>query len=100
MLRVLDSNKACDPDLLPAKLLKEGAEEISYSLSKIFNLSLSKGILPQDWTSTHIVPVHKKNDKSNPSNLDLLVLPPLLLKCLKACAQKSCVCFGESWVAQ
>ena len=45
-LRVLDSRKACSPDLFPARLLKKGAEEISYSLSKIFNLSLCKGILP------------------------------------------------------
>ena len=29
---------------------------------------LCSGTLPQDWISAHIVPVHEKNDKSNPSN--------------------------------
>ena len=68
LLRDLDSSKACDPDLIPARLLEEGAKEISHSLSRIFQLSLCSGTLPQDWISAYIVPVHKKNDNSNPSN--------------------------------
>ena len=82
LLRVLDSSKACGPDLLPARLLKEGAEEISYSLCKIFNLSLSKGSLPQDWTSAHIVNVQKKNDRSNPSNYRPISLTSIVIKVL------------------
>ena len=39
LLRDLDPHEACGPNLLPARLLKEGTEEISHSLSKIFNLS-------------------------------------------------------------
>lgn len=57
LLRDLDLKKACSPD---ARLLKEGVEEIIYSLSRIFQLSLCTGTLPQDWISAHIVPVHKK----------------------------------------
>lgn len=68
LLKDLDPSKACGPDLIPARLLKEGAEEIIHSLSRIFQLPLCSGTLPQDWISAHIVPVHKKNDKSNPSN--------------------------------
>ena len=83
LLRDLDSRKACGPDLLPARLLKEGAEEISSSLCKIFNLSLSKGVLPQDWTSAHIVPVHKKNDRSNPSNYRPISLTSIVIKVLE-----------------
>ena len=96
MLRALDSNKACGPDLLPARLLKEGAEEISYSLSKIFNLSLSKGVLPQDWTSAHIVPVHKKNDKSNPSNYRPISLTSIVVKVLEKLVHRKVVYALES----
>ena len=83
LLRDLDSRKACGPDLLPARLLKEGAEKISSSLCKIFNLSLSKGVLPQDWTSAHIVPVRKKNDGSNPSNYRPISLTSIVIKVLE-----------------
>ena len=96
LLRVLDSNKACGPDLLPARLLKEGAEEICYSLSKIFNLSLSKGILPQDWTSVHIVPVHKKNNKSNPSNYRPISFTSIVIKVLEKLVHRNVVFALES----
>ena len=96
MLRVLDSSKACGPDLLPARLLKEGAEEISFSLCKIFNLSLSRGSLPQDWTSAHIVPVHKKNDRSNPSNYRPISLTTIVIKVLEKLVHSKVVFALES----
>ena len=83
LLRDQDPNKACGPDLIPARLLKEGAEEISHSLSRIFQLSLCSGTLPQDWISAHIVPVHKKNDKSNPSNYRPISLTSVVVKTLE-----------------
>ena len=102
LLRDLDSHKACGLNLLPARLLKEGAEEISYSLSKIFNLSLTKGALPQDWTSAHVVPVHKKNDKSNPSNYRPISLTSIIIKVLEKLVHGNVVSalIGESWFAQ
>jgi len=33
--------------------------------------SLSLGTLPFDWVSANIVPIHKCNDKHNPSNISL-----------------------------
>ena len=63
--------------------MKEGAEEISHSLSRIFQLSLCSGTLPQDWISAHIVPVHKKNDKSNPSNYRPISLTSIVVKTLE-----------------
>ena len=95
-LRVLDSKKACGLDLLPARLLKEGADEISYSLSKVFNLSLSKGVLPQDWTSAHIVPVHKRNDKSDPSNYRPISLTSIVIKVLEKLVHRKVVFALES----
>ena len=49
-------------------LIHDDLVKISHSLSRIFQLSLCSGTLPQDWISAHIVHVHKKNDKNNPSN--------------------------------
>ena len=96
LLRLLDPTKACGPDLLPARLLKEGADEISHSLSKVFNLSLSKGVLPQDWTSAHIVPVHKKNDKSDPSNYRPISLTSIVIKVLEKLVHRKVIFALES----
>ena len=91
LLRDLDPNKACGPDLIPARLLKEGAEEISHSLSRIFQLSLCSGTLPQDWISAHSVPVHKKNGKSNPSNYRPISLTSIVVKTLEKLVHRTVV---------
>lgn len=91
LLRDLDPSKVCGPDLIPAKLLKEGPEEISHSLSRIFQLSLCSGALPQDWISAHIVPVHKKNDKSNPSNYRPISLTSIVVKTLEKLVHRAII---------
>ena len=96
LLSDLDPNKAYGPDLVPARLLREGAEMISHSLSWIFKLSLCSGILPQDWTSAHIVPVHKKNVKSNPSNYRPISLTSIVVKTLERLLHRDVVSALES----
>ena len=48
LLSTLDVNKACGPDLICARLLKEGAAELSSSLADLFNKSLRDSVLPLD----------------------------------------------------
>ena len=45
---LLNVSKACGPDLICPRLLREAAPVISHSLSKLFNESLESGVLPQD----------------------------------------------------
>ena len=59
-LQNLSCGKACGPDLLPARLLRVGAELIAPSLTHLLQLSLCSSKLPLDWTSTNVVPIHKK----------------------------------------
>ena len=91
LLSVLDTTKACGPDLIPARLLKEGAAEITHSLIKIFNLTLCSGTLPQDWLSAHVVPVHKKNDKRDPSNYRPISLTSIVVKTLERLVHREVV---------
>ena len=91
LLRDLDPSKACGPNLIPARRLKEGAEEISHSLSRIFQLSSCSGTLPQDWISAHIVPVHKNNDKSNPSNYRPISLTSIVVKTLEKLVHRAVI---------
>ena len=67
-LSTLNPHKACGPDQICPRLLKEGAEFIALPLAKLFNKSLSDGVLPRDWVSANITPVFKKVDKQQVSN--------------------------------
>ena len=42
-------SKASGPDLINPWLLKEAVHQLKCSLYKLFNLSLSIGVLPSDW---------------------------------------------------
>ena len=68
LLQSLDIKKATGPDTLPARLLKEFADEISPILTYIFQKSLDSGIIPSDWREANISPIFKKGDRSVPSN--------------------------------
>lgn len=59
MLQELDPNKACGPDGIPTKLLKEILTSISPVLTLLFNASLVQEKLLSDWKKTFITPVHK-----------------------------------------
>ena len=45
----LDPSKACEPDNIPGRLLKATAVAISPSICRLFNMSLSLGIVPVNW---------------------------------------------------
>jgi len=62
-LSSLKIGKVRGPDQICLRLLREGADVLSLSLTKLFNKSLTVGKLPQDWVSANITPVFKKGDK-------------------------------------
>ena len=64
----LQGGKACGPDHVSAHLLQKGADFLAPTLTKLFQLSFSTGILPSDWVTANVVPVHKKGDKHLSSN--------------------------------
>ena len=64
----LNTNKSTGPDEISGTLLKNCALSIAYPSELLFNLSFKTGSLPLEWKLAHIVPVHKKGDKSNIEN--------------------------------
>ena len=68
LLRKINPNKACGPDRIPAKILKELAEEISLLLTAIFQKSLDSGTVPHDWRSANVSAIFKKGDRFKASN--------------------------------
>ena len=68
LLQKLNPGKACGPDLLPARVLKELASEISPLLTAIFQKSLDTGYVLKDWRTANVTAIFKKGEKFKASN--------------------------------
>ena len=60
--------KADGLDGIPTCLLKLSFPSIASSLTHIFNLVISKGIIPKDWKSARVTPIFKADTKVDPAN--------------------------------
>ena len=60
--------KADGLDGIPISLLKLSFKFIAPSLTHIFNLVFSTGIIPNDWKSARITPIYKADSKVDPAN--------------------------------
>ena len=60
--------KADGLDGIPISLLKLSFKFIASSLTHIFNLVISTGIIPNDWKSARITPIYKADSKVDPAN--------------------------------
>ena len=67
-LKKLDENKSSGPDVFHPFVLKETAEEISVPLAVIYRKSLDEGVCPSEWKCANVTPIHKKGDRTDPSN--------------------------------
>ncbi len=90
ILNNLDPNKACGPDNIPGRLLKSTAAAISPSLCRLLNMSLSLGVVPENWKKANVTPVHKSNDPSLPPNYRPISLLCILSKVLERCVFNHC----------
>ena len=68
VLNGLDVNKACGPDLMCPRLLKKGSVVLAEPCSIIFTSSLQLGHFPSPWKDGNLTALHKKDDRSLPSN--------------------------------
>ena len=64
----IDPSKACGPDEIPGRLLREGAPWLAEPITKLFSMSLQSGSLPRDWRRANVAPVFKTGNKHSSSN--------------------------------
>ena len=88
VLRNNDVKKACGPGHINPRFLKEGAHILSQPLSVLFNRSLSQGYFPSQWKDGYLTPIHKKDDKSLPSNYRPISLLDPIGKVMERCVHK------------
>ena len=69
-------NKACGPDGISARIVRECSNELSVPLAKICALSLSQSIFPALWKKANVVPLFKKGSAKGPANYRSVSLIP------------------------
>ena len=78
ILKSLDVSKSTGPDNISPRMLRETAQSITPSLTRLFNLSLNNCHFPSGWKKANVLPLHKKNDKDIMNNYR----PISLLSCV------------------
>ena len=79
----IDSSKACGPDEIPGRLLREGAPWLAEPISKLYSMSLQSKALPRDWKRANVAQMFKRGNKHSPSNYRPVSLTSLVVKCLE-----------------
>ncbi|XP_019618294.1 PREDICTED: ATP-binding cassette sub-family A member 1-like [Branchiostoma belcheri] len=67
ILRELQPDKANGPDAIPNRVLKECCAELASPLSRLFQLCFAHGMFPSQWKCASVIPIHKRDSKSDPS---------------------------------
>ena len=68
LLSSINPSKAGGPDGIPARFLKEAANELAPIYTQLFQQSYVTGELPKSWTHAIVAPIFKKGKKSLPVN--------------------------------
>ena len=76
-LRAINPSKATTPDKLPARVIKEAADDIAPVITHLLQQSYDSGTLPDDWTHALVTAAYKKGSKA-----DALNYRPISLTCI------------------
>ena len=83
-LHDLKTNKSPGPDGLHPRILKEVGPQICSMLTKLYNLSIESGQIPDDWKLSTVSVIHKKGSKSLASNYRPISLTCIACKILES----------------
>ena len=87
-LEKLKPYKSCGPDNVHPFVLQKTADMVCRPLTMIFNLSLRSGTIPEDWSCANVTPIHKKGDRTDPSNYRPVSLTSQTCKILESIVRK------------
>ena len=70
-------------DGIPAYFWKRSFTPLLSVITHLFNLSLNQGVLPRQWKSAIIIPIHKKGSRNSPNNSRPISLTCVLCRMLE-----------------
>ena len=68
IIRKLKPQSAPGPDGISPRFLQGMQEEISVTLSMLFEKSMEEGVVPSDWRTANVTPIFKKGSRGDPGN--------------------------------
>ena len=77
LLKHLDTDKAVGSDGVSPHFLRNCAEEIAPVMTTLFQTCLREEKWPNIWKHAKVIPVHKKDSKTNPKNYRPIPLLPI-----------------------
>ena len=92
----LREDKSMGADDLSPRLLKQIQKEISIPIQHIWRESLDKGMVPRDWKTANVTPIHKKGARSSASNYRPVSLTSQLGKLLETIIRDAIVAHLEN----
>nr|VZI23944.1 unnamed protein product [Spirometra erinaceieuropaei] len=94
-LKNLKEAKSSGADNIPAKFLKELANELSKPLAHIFRSSFELGRSPLEWKTANIFPIYKGGTRTNANNYRPVSLTCICCKIMEAIVKKATMEFLE-----
>ena len=80
LLHKTNPQKATGSDCIPARILKSCASELAPILTIVFNRSLQKGSVSEDWRHAYVTAIFKKGTRHDSVNYRLVSLTSLCCK--------------------
>lgn len=72
------------PDAIANKVLIEACDELCVPLTILFRKSLSEAVVPEDWRSANVSPIHKAGSKKMASNYRPISLTSVVCKIMES----------------
>ena len=95
-LNSLRIDKAPGSDSMSPRLLAELKDEITPPLTRIMHCSLASGIVPGDWKTANVTPIHKGGTRSQAANYRLISLTNQLCRIFESIIRDFIVAHLES----
>lgn len=83
IVKKLKSSSSAGPDGINVYFIKQILAVVTNPLCKVYNISLSEGVVPDEWKIAHITPVFKKGNSQLPSQYRPISLTSVICKILE-----------------